>query len=55
MLSNFPKIINQFLGDIPKDDYPVLNTFKIVKLATMAESPMGKFFDENGEIPCKHS
>jgi hypothetical protein len=28
MLSNFPNIINKFLGDLPKDDYPVLNTFK---------------------------
>lgn len=30
MLSNFPKIINQFLGDLPKNDYPVLDTFKFV-------------------------
>jgi putative transposase len=30
MLSNFPNIINKFLGDIPKDDYPVLDTFKFV-------------------------
>ncbi len=28
MLSNFPNIINKFLGDLPKDDYPVLDTFK---------------------------
>ena len=28
MLSNFPNIINRFLGDLPKDDYPVLDTFK---------------------------
>jgi IS4 transposase len=30
MLSNFPSIINKFLGDLPKDDYPVLDTFKFV-------------------------
>jgi putative transposase len=30
MLSNFPGIINKFLGDLPKDDYPVLDTFKFV-------------------------
>jgi putative transposase len=30
MLSNFPTIINKFLGDLPKDDYPVLDTFKFV-------------------------
>jgi putative transposase len=30
MLSNFPKIIKHFLGDLPKDDYPVLNTFRFV-------------------------
>ena len=30
MLSNFPKIINQFLGELPKNDYPVLDTFKFV-------------------------
>ena len=30
MLSNFPNIINKFLGDLPKDDYPVLDTFKFV-------------------------
>jgi IS4 transposase len=30
MLSNFPSIINEFLGDLPKDDYPVLDTFKFV-------------------------
>ncbi len=30
MLSNFPKIIKHFLGDLPKDDYPVLNTFMFV-------------------------
>jgi len=29
-MSNFPKIINQFLGDLPKNDYPVLDTFKFV-------------------------
>jgi hypothetical protein len=30
MLSNFPSIINKFLGDLPKDDYPVMDTFKFV-------------------------
>jgi putative transposase len=30
MLSNFPNIINKFLGDLPKDDYSVLDTFKFV-------------------------
>jgi putative transposase len=30
MLSNFPSIINKSLGDLPKDDYPVLDTFKFV-------------------------
>jgi putative transposase len=30
MISNFPKIINQFLGELPKNDYPVLDTFKFV-------------------------
>jgi putative transposase len=30
MLSNFPRIIKHFLGELPKDDYPVLNTFKFV-------------------------
>ena len=30
MLSNFPSIINKFLGNLPKDDYPVLDTFKFV-------------------------
>ena len=30
MLSNFPNIINKFLGDLSKDDYPVLDTFKFV-------------------------
>jgi putative transposase len=30
MLSNFPNIINKFLGDLPKEDYPVLDTFKFV-------------------------
>jgi hypothetical protein len=30
MISNFPSIINKFLGDLPKDDYPVLDTFKFV-------------------------
>jgi putative transposase len=29
-LSNFPQIIDTFLGDLPKDDYPVLDTFKFV-------------------------
>ena len=30
MLSNLPKIINQFLCELPKKDYPVLDTFKFV-------------------------
>lgn len=30
MLSNFPAIVKHFLGGLPKDDYPVLNTFKFV-------------------------
>jgi putative transposase len=30
MISNFPSIINKFLGDLPKDDYPVLDIFKFV-------------------------
>jgi putative transposase len=30
MISNFPSIINKFLGELPKDDYPVLDTFKFV-------------------------
>ncbi len=30
MLSNFPRIVKRFLGDLPKDDYPVLDTFKYV-------------------------
>jgi putative transposase len=30
MLSNFPAVVERFLGDLPKDDYPVLNTFKFV-------------------------
>jgi putative transposase len=30
MVSNFPTIVKRFLGDIPKDDYPVLNTFRFV-------------------------
>jgi putative transposase len=30
MLSNFPIVVKRFLGDLPKDDYPVLNTFKFV-------------------------
>ena len=30
MVSNFPKIIKKYLGDLPQDDYPVLNTFLFV-------------------------
>jgi putative transposase len=30
MLSNFPTIVKRFLGDLPKDDYSVLDTFKFV-------------------------
>jgi putative transposase len=30
MLSNFPTIVKHFLGNLPKDDYPVLDTFKFV-------------------------
>ncbi len=30
MLSNFPTIVKRFLGDLPKDDYPVLNIFRFV-------------------------
>jgi putative transposase len=30
MLSNFPAIVKHFLGDLPENDYPVLNTFKFV-------------------------
>ena len=29
-VSNFPKIIKELLKDLPKNDYPVLNTFKFV-------------------------
>ena len=28
MLSNFPTIVKHFLADLPKDNYPVLDTFK---------------------------
>lgn len=28
--SNFPKIIKRYLADLPKDDYPVLDTFTFV-------------------------
>jgi len=30
MLSNFPRIVKRHLGKLPKDDYPVLNTFTFV-------------------------
>lgn len=30
MVSNFPKIVKHLLKDLPKNDYPVLNTFKFV-------------------------
>lgn len=30
MISNFPKIVKKLLGELPKDDYPVLNTFLFV-------------------------
>jgi putative transposase len=30
MISNFPAIVKRFLGDLPKDDYPVLDTFTFV-------------------------
>jgi len=30
MLSNFPKIVKQYLADLPQDDYPKLNTFSFV-------------------------
>jgi IS4 transposase len=30
MLSNFPKIVKQFLKDLPQDDYPKLSTFSFV-------------------------
>ena len=29
-ISNFPKIANLLLKDLPKNDYPVLNTFLFV-------------------------
>lgn len=30
MLSNFPKLVKSLLGELPDDDYPVLNTFLFV-------------------------
>lgn len=30
MLSNFPKIVKKYLGQLPKNDYPQLNTFLFV-------------------------
>ncbi len=30
MVSNFPKIVKHLLKDLPRNDYPVLNTFKFV-------------------------
>lgn len=32
MISNFPKIVKKYLGELPKDDYPVLNTFLFVSI-----------------------
>jgi IS4 transposase len=50
MLSNFPNIINKFLGDLPKDDYPVLDTFKFVScwlsfVMDQSQSSMSDLFD----------
>ena len=30
MLSNFPKIVKEVSGDLPRSDYPVLSTFRWV-------------------------
>ncbi len=30
MVSNFPEIVKKYLGGLPKDDYPALNTFLFV-------------------------
>ena len=30
MISNFPRIVKRLLGDLPNDDYPVLDTFTFV-------------------------
>lgn len=30
IVSNFPKLVKQLLKDLPRNDYPVLSTFKFV-------------------------
>ncbi len=30
MISNFPQLVKKYLGHLPQDDYPVLNTFLFV-------------------------